>query len=247
MRRRPWGACVGAGVTVMCLAFAGCGSSHNKSSSSQTTTATTAAPTTAAPTTAAPTTPTTAAPATGFDTKYGSFTPTSHSGSSAAVVPVPAGAKAGLVEATYSGSGHFAVESLDAQNQMDDLLVNHVGAYTGTTAFGFGLSSKPPVNIQVTATGPWTLKISPISTAPNLVSPASGKGDAVYLWNGKATSWAITNQGTGHFAVETEGSGLFSHSLLVNQVGPFNGTVAAKAGPAVTIITSNGTWTITFS
>lgn len=44
--------------------------------------------------------------------------------------------------------------------------------YTGTTAFGFGISSKPPVKLKVTASGAWTIKISTISTAPTLLGSA---------------------------------------------------------------------------
>lgn len=253
-----WLVYVGGGLMVMFLTAAGCGSSSKSSSSSNTTTAPTTAqpaPTTAAPTTEAPTTaapaptapPTTVSP---FDKKYGSFAPTAHSGTSDSVVPIPTGAKAGLVTATYAGTANFSIEGLDAENQTTaDLLVNTVGAYSGTTAFGFGLSTTPPVNLKVTATGAWTLKIAPISTAPTLASPATGKGDAVYLWKGKATTWTITNAGgEGNFIVDKNGSGgLFAIPNLVNEIGAYHGSVPVAKGPAVTTIQSDGTWTITFS
>jgi hypothetical protein len=183
-----------------------------------------------------------------FGTKYGTFTPTSHSGSSDAVVPIQAEAKAGLVAATHTGSGHFAIEAIDAENHMTDLLVMTVGAYSGTTAFGWG-STKAAVNLKVTATGRWTVKISSISSAPALISPARGKGDAVYLWNGKATNWDIKSTGIGHFAVINQGTS--SYDWLVNQVAGYDGyygTVPVKPGPAVTMIMSDGgAWRITFS
>jgi hypothetical protein len=61
----------------------------------------------------------------------------------------------GLVEATHTGSGYFSIKDLDAANEMDELLRNAVGAYSGATAFGFGMSDKGPVNFEVTASGPW--------------------------------------------------------------------------------------------
>jgi hypothetical protein len=161
-------------------------------------------------------------------------------------VPIPAAAKAGLVKATYSGSRNFAIESLNAQNTTTGLLVNTIGSYSGTTVFGFGLSQSRSVRLKVTASGAWTIRISPISTAPKLKSPASGKGDAVYLWDGKATTWTITNKGTRNFIVENYGSGLFGHDLLVNEIGAYRGSVPVKAGPAVTTILSSGTWRISF-
>ena len=247
-----WAAAAIVLIIVISVAANGGNSNNNKvEAGSPTTPATTAPPSTPAPTTAAPTTspPSTAPPTTGspFDSKYGTFAPTSHSGSSAGVVPIPAGAKAGLVTATYTGSSNFVIEGLTAANETEDLLVNEIGAYSGTTAFGFGISGNPPANLKVTASGPWTIKISPISAAPVLASGATGKGDAVYQWTGKATTWAIANQGQGNFVVTNEGSGLLGSDLLVNEIGAFHGSVPVKAGPAVTTIKSDGTWSITFS
>jgi hypothetical protein len=179
-RRSPWIYVVGVLLAVPVVAA--CGSTSKSSSSSKTTTSPTTAkptPTTAAPAPTAP--PTTISP---FDKKYGSFAPTAHAGTSDGVVPVPTGAKAGLVTATYTGADNFSIEGLDAENQTGELLVNTIGAYTGTTAFGFDFNSAP-VNLKVTGSGPWTIKIAPISTAPTMASPATGKGDAVYLWKGK--------------------------------------------------------------
>jgi hypothetical protein len=245
MRIRPWLMYVGAGIAVISLTAAGCGSSTKSSSSSKTTTSPTTA--TPAPTTAAPA-PTAPPPTTSpFDKKYGSFAPTAQSGTSDGVVPVPAGAKATLVTATYAGTGNFSIEGFDAQNQTtSDLLVNTIAAYSGTTAFGFGFGAAP-VSLKVTATGPWTIKIAPISTAPTLASPATGKGDAVYLWKGKATTWAITNTGQGNFIVDNNGSGEFTSPNLVNEIGNYHGSVPVTSGPAVTTIQSDGTWSITFS
>jgi hypothetical protein len=186
------------------------------------------------------------APASPFDKKYGTFAPRTGKGTSDGVMPIPRAAKAGLVKATYSGSRNFVVESLDARNQTTGLLVNTIGKYVGTTAFGFGLSRARSVNLKVTASGPWTIRVTPISTAPKLKSPASGKGDAVYQWVGKATIWTITSRGTHNFVVENYGSGLFGHELLVNEIGAYHGSVPVKAGPAVTTIMSSGTWRISF-
>jgi hypothetical protein len=242
-RKRPW-IFVGAVLGFVALAAA-CGST-SKSSSSATTKAP-SAPTTAAPT-SPPTTPAPTTTTTPFDKKYGTFAPTSQTGSSDGVVPLPAGAKAGLVTATYTGSSNFSIEALDAQNEEVDLLVNTIGNYSGTTAFGLSSLGSAPVNLKVTGSGAWTVKTAPISTAPVLASGATGKGDAVYQWTGKATTWTITNAGgTGNFVVSTYGSGLISQDLLVNEIGPYHGIVPVKGGPAVTTIESDGTWSITYS
>lgn len=232
-------------TSIISIAAASCSSTQSANHSTTTTTSganTTTTASGATPTTAAPNSPTAE-----FDKKYGSFAATSHSGSSDEVVPIPSGLKAGLVTATYSGTSNFQIVALDGSNEMVDLLVNEIGAYSGTTALGLGLSSsRMPISLQVTASGPWTIKISPISTAPALTSPAQGQGDAVYLWTGKATTWTFAHQGQSNFIVTNHGSGILSYDLLVNEIGPFNGTKAVKAGPAVTAIKANGPWSITY-
>jgi hypothetical protein len=238
--------CVAAAALVILL-VAACGSSSKSGSGTTTAPATTKpAATTASKPAATPPPPPAPSITVEFDKKYGTFAATTHSGTSDGVVPIPGAAKAGLVTAAYSGSSNFVIGTLDAQNTSTELLVNTIGAYSGTTAFGFGLSSSQSVNLKVTASGPWTVKIAPISTAPKLTSPASGKGDAVYLWDGKATTWTITNDGQGNFVVTTHGSGLFGDDLLVNEIGAYHGSVPVTAGPAVTTIQSDGTWRITF-
>jgi hypothetical protein len=104
------------------------------------------------------------------------------------------------------------------------------------------------VNLKVTASGPWTIKLSPVSSAPILTSGATGKGDAVYQWTGQATNWTISNTGgAGNFTVINHGSGVFGDDLLVIVIGSYHGSVPVKAGPAVTTIQSDGTWSITYS
>jgi hypothetical protein len=153
------------------------------------------------------------------------------------------------VTATHTGTGNFSIVGLDAQNATTgDLAVDNVGDYNGTTAFGLGTNGTPLVNLKVTASGQWTIKLSPVSAAPILTSGATGKGDAVYQWTGKETTWTISNTGgAGNFAVINHGSGAFGDDLLVEVFGPYNGSVSVPAGPAVTTIQSDGTWSITFS
>jgi hypothetical protein len=153
------------------------------------------------------------------------------------------------VTATHTGTGNFSIVGRDAQNApAGDLAVDTVGNYNGTTAFGLGTSGTPLVNLKVTASGLWTIKLYPVSTAPMLTSGATGKGDAVYQWTGKATTWTISNSGgAGNFAVINHGSGAFGADLLVEAFGSYNGSVPVTAGPAVTTIQSDGTWSITFS
>lgn len=178
------------------------------------------------------------------DTTFGTFEAQSHSGSGDDLVTLPAGAKAGLVTATHEGSGHFAIVPLDAANaSIGDLLVNTIGSYNGTTAFGLG-GIGDAVTLEVKADGPWTIELAPISTASTLGAESSGSGDAVFLYDGKSGKLTATHSGSGHFAIKEETGKAFTFGLLVNEIGPYSGTVPLSAGPSVVMITADDGWTV---
>jgi hypothetical protein len=239
--RWPW-LFGGVGALIL-LAVSACGGADSTGATAPSPTAARAAPGTAA--TAAPVAPTAkpaAAPAANqFDKTYGTFAVTSAQGSSDAVVNLPAGAKTGLLTAMYTGATNFVVEQLDSSNQVTDLLVNTIGNYSGVTAFGVQGEAR---TLKITAGGAWTVKLAAISSAPGIGAHASGSGDAVYLWTGRAANWAISNQGSENFVVQTRDASLFGGDLLVNEIGAYTGTVPVTQGPAVVQITSNGAWTL---
>lgn len=179
------------------------------------------------------------------DDKYGTFEATSESGSGDSVITLPADSAAGLVRASYEGSAFFGVQVLDAKNQPTmDLLVNAIGSYTGITAYGLsGDSGEPGVSLKVTADGPWTIDIGPISYSAEL--PTAGAGDDVFLYNGEATTVTLAHDGSGNFmAVEYMDSGV-GLGLLASETGAYSGTVPISAGPSVIRVNADGGWTIT--
>jgi TM2 domain-containing membrane protein YozV len=184
------------------------------------------------------------------DEKYGAFEPLSQSGTGDSVVALPADAAAGLVRATHEGTSNFVVEVLDAQNQpTTDMLVNDIGAYAGIAAFGLsGLEyDEPAATLKITADGPWTIEVGPMSYATEL--PAAGTGDDVFLYNGDATNLVLNHDGTWKFAVleypDIEYSnGNFSMNILVNEGGAYSGTVPISTGPSVVTVGADGNWTI---
>ena len=185
------------------------------------------------------------------DEKYGTFEPISQSGTGDAVVTLPADTAAGLVWATHEGTSNFIVEALDAQNQntMPAMHVNAIGAYDGILAYGLdGLDyQEPAVSLKITADGPWTIDVAPISYATEL--PTAGTGDDVFLYNGDATNLVLGSEAEGGFTVfeypDTEYSnGNFSSTSLVNGPSPYSGTVPVTAGPSVIAVFASGPWTI---
>jgi hypothetical protein len=139
------------------------------------------------------------------------------------------------------GSSNFQITGMDANNQQTvDDLVNAIGNYSGTTAYGLVNLGTAPVKLEVVADGNWTIKIAPISSAPVFPSDASGHGDQVFRYNGGASDFAITEQGTANFIVNQYGG---DPSTGVNEIGNYSGTVPFVAGPTVLVVAADDTWT----
>lgn len=176
------------------------------------------------------------------DDTFGAFAPVTETGTGDNIVSLPAEATAGIVTANHSGSRNFALSILDASNaSTGELLVNTIGDYSGTTIYGIN-SFGAGKTIKVTADGDWKLTISPISSAPALAS--SGAGDAVYLYDGDAAKLAVSHDGQRNFVVMEETGEAFSMGLLVNEIGPYSGTVPLGAGPSVIAVQADGNWTL---
>lgn len=176
------------------------------------------------------------------DDTFGTFEAVTHSGAGDDIVTLPAGATAGLVTASYDGTGNFAVSVLDDANQpTGDLLVNTIGAYSGTTVYGFN-SLGDGATLEVTAGAAWTITIEPVAAAPALVE--SGTGDGVFLYEGGSGKLTATHDGSSNFAVLEETSEAFSMGLLVNEIGAYSGTVPLSSRPLVLSVQADGAWTL---
>lgn len=176
-----------------------------------------------------------------YDGTYGTFTAFTKTGQGATVIKLPSGAKAGIVTATHKGSSNFQISGMGADNQSTgDGLVNAIGNYSGTTAFGISGLGTAPVKFEVVADGRWTIKIAPISSAPLFPASATGHGDKVFKFEGPAADYAITHRGSANFMVSQHGGDLSSG---VNEIGNYSGTVPFVAGPTVLTIEADGTWT----
>jgi len=70
----------------------------------------------------------------------------------------------------------------------------------------------------------------------------TGTGDDVVLYFGEAAPATITHDGSRNFAVWLYGN---STELVVNEIGPYTGTVRWIAGPSVVAVTADGNWGVT--
>jgi hypothetical protein len=177
-----------------------------------------------------------------FTENFPVFDALDESGSGDSTITLP-GAY-GIIEASHDGDANFALTVLDSNNQeTGDLPVNTIGSYSGTTAFGFDSIAGDPAALQVTAGGSWSVTIKPISDAPDL--PDSGSGDGVFRYEGGAADWHLTHDGSENFIVSEYTGDALDIPLQVNEIGAYEGTVPAKAGPAVVVIKADGSWTLT--
>ncbi|MDE0546341.1 TM2 domain-containing protein [Microbacterium sp. C7(2022)] len=174
--------------------------------------------------------------------EWGDFAAVEESGTGDTLLTLPDGSTGGIVVATHDGERNFAISVLDASNDSTgELLVNTIGSYAGTTAWGLN-SLAEGARLQVTADGAWTIRISPMGSAPMVAD--SGAGDAVFLYDGGAGALTATHDGERNFVVIEETSELFNLGLLVNEIGPYSGTVPLSAGPSVLSVNADGNWTL---
>ncbi|MGQ7786607.1 TM2 domain-containing protein [Nesterenkonia sp. K-15-9-6] len=174
--------------------------------------------------------------------QFGEFEMIEESGSGDAVISLPEDGTGGIVTAEHSGSSNFALTVLDAQNQSTaELLVNTIGQYSGSTAWGV-MSLGDGVSIQVSADGPWSITVEPFSAAEPM--PGSGSGDGVYLYDGGAATLHVTHNGQSNFVVTEETDDLFNLGLLINEIGPYEGSVAIQEGPSLIVVQADGEWTL---
>jgi hypothetical protein len=180
-----------------------------------------------------------------YERAFGAFATIEASGTGAQTITLPTGAQAGMATFTHHGSSDFVVTALGEHDEpTGELLVNAIGDYRGTTAYGLSELGGSAVKLQVEADGTWTARIAPLARAPVLRPEASGTGDAVFRYEGGPTDWTVTHDGTSNFAVAEYPIDDPLPNLMVNEIGRYQGSVQATEGPAVVTVNADGAWTI---
>ena len=101
--------------------------------------------------------------------------------------------------------------------------------------------------MQITANGPWTIKVQDVRTGTQWTgtSRVAGRGDTVLIIPGGTSAVEtvkITNSGEGNFVVYATDS---DRNLLVNEIGTWSGTEVLATNTVVIEVLSDGTWSIT--
>jgi hypothetical protein len=121
-------------------------------------------------------------------------------------------------------------------------VVNEIGAYSGRHVIDV-YDDSCTTEIEVKATGKWTLTIQDISAATRVTNSAQGKGDDVLIFTESGSKAKITYNGKSNFVVH--GYGARFADLAVNEIGNYSGTVRLTT-PGLVQVTADpaGTWSI---
>jgi hypothetical protein len=170
-----------------------------------------------------------------------------YSGSGNDVVMLTTPVDVGIVEFDCPKcSDNTAVKS-DASIDAD-LVSKFSGAYSGKVWTGMrgGTTSR----LQITASGPWTLKIGglDLATQYDATEPVKGTGDDVVLYRTTPPTVTMTHSGKSNFSVLVMTDTIGYPDLAVNEIGKYSGRVMfpSKASDAVLVqVTADGAWTMT--
>lgn len=161
---------------------------------------------------------------------------------------IPEGVPA-IAAATHTGGANFAIVTLSEAGEQNDLLVNTIGNYSGTVLFD-EQDGQHSVAFEVTADGPWTITVRPVTEARSWDGETAlvGASDDVVRVD-PAVSGLLTadvsHSGAGNFAIIAYGGGPFGQELLVNEIGAYNGEVLIGDGTFLLEVAADGSWSIT--
>jgi len=150
---------------------------------------------------------------------------------------------------THSGGSNFIVWLMNDRGEEVELLANEIGSFSGAVAVGVEAGN---YLLDITADGPWTVRIEeprPVS-APPPPQTFTGRGQDISPFFGLSAGLArftMTHDGASNFIVWLLDANGEPVDLLVNEIGPFNGSKAAgiDVGRIYLLnITADGNWVI---
>ena len=167
----------------------------------------------------------------------------SGSGDTILQIELPAGPDAiGIATMSHSGSRNFVVWSLDENLEQSDLLVNTIGGYSGTVPFSLDSGERVSA-FEINADGAWTITLRDVLTVREAPQgeTSTGQGDDVLVYRGDATIADVTHSGERNFVIWSYGDG---SDLIINDIGPYSGSVRWQAGGALIEVSADGAWSI---
>jgi hypothetical protein len=147
-----------------------------------------------------------------------------------------------IAKITHDGSSNFMVDSLAADGDPVDLVVNEVGDYNGLRLLD--AERAVPAKLKVRADGRWKVTVMVADKAPKWTGKASGKSDTILRVDPKDPEVRVrfTHKGRSNTTVLLYGA---DPALLVNEIGRYSGEMAIPAGTEFIEVTGDGAWTLT--
>lgn len=154
-----------------------------------------------------------------------------------------------IVTMSHDGTSNFIVRPIDSAGEEGYSWANEIGVWTGTIFQEKG--SKPIVAAGVDADGSWTIRVAPLASAPVVSMKAyAGAGDSVVQFRAASQGLKrikLTHDGTSNFIVRPiDARGAEGYSL-VNEIGPFTGTMLLPKGTRYLSVMADGNWSLKIS
>ena len=156
---------------------------------------------------------------------------------------------------THDGQSNFIAKPIGRDGEEGFSWVNEIGPFTGTTfqemddIFAPYGKKNPIVAAEVQADGNWSFQIRPLRAATK-VNPktGSGVGENVIQF-AKATKGfkriTLAHDGESNFIVKPITSKGETGFSLVNEIGPYSGTLRLPANTKYLWFQADGNWTYT--
>lgn len=181
--------------------------------------------------------------------RYGMFVPRQFSGTGGQVIDLGSEVYAGQITATHAGSSEFAVTALAADFSEITEPIWSWGRYDGTAildgtwSYGDEYMTR---YLQVTADGPWFLRLDDLRRVPEFSGAASGTGDRAYLYGGASAVLRAQHTGDSYFSVHHR---WFDpeweyQEYLINSSGAYSGNVPLQAGRGWIQVSADGAWSL---
>ena len=159
------------------------------------------------------------------------------------VIPVNLSAGVTLIDAVHRGTSNFVIFLRGAS---DDLLVNEIGSYRGTSAVGVGGGG---FLIDISADGAWEIDVrEPRNQRPTSTRAFNGRGPGVtgFLALDGLHTVSATHSGRSNFVIWVFDESGNKVDLVVNEVGRYDGSNAVRLrdGLYFLAIEADGVWTI---
>ena len=138
--------------------------------------------------------------------------------------------------------GLFQVTSVDSDGRMNGVVVHSLKPYEGVRLID-DIGSQRTAKLTIEATGPWTVQLRSVRSAPRFSATTRGTGDAVLRYTGRA-GMATIRGGAPYtaFTVTTHDDDF--PKLLVVAAGTFDDTRQWPAGPVLVEVESAARWSI---